>query len=71
MNAFWIFLGIAALSIPRIIKNILNYRKNIKENKIKELELQKQILELEIKTQESKIRLLEEESNSLDKSINE
>jgi len=59
----------AALSIP-IIAIILSHKQKTQINRIKELELQKEILELEIKKQESKILLLETENKNLDKIIN-
>ena len=58
-----------ALSIP-IIAIILSHKQKTQINRIKELELQKEILELEIKKQESKILLLETENKNLDKIIN-
>ena len=65
-----IFIPFVALSIP-IVAIILSYRQKTQRNKIRELELQKEILELEIKKQNSTILLLEAENNKLDKIINE
>lgn len=48
---------------------VLSYKKRTQMNKIKEMELQKEILKLEILKQESKIRLLEEENKNMDKVI--
>jgi hypothetical protein len=64
-----ILIPFVALSIP-IVAMTLSYRQKTQKNKIKELELQKEILELEIKKQNSKIRLLEEENKKYDKIIN-
>ena len=58
-----------ALSIP-IIAIILGHTHSSRKIKIKELELQKEILELEIRKQDSKIKLLEAESKNLDRVIN-
>ncbi|MDR1126661.1 MAG: hypothetical protein LBL06_00880 [Treponema sp.] len=67
------FMGIlvpfAALSIP-IVAITLSYKQKAQKNKIKELELQKEILELEIEKQDSKVKLLEEENKKYDKIIN-
>ena len=65
-----IFIPFVALSIP-IIAIILSHKQKSKGNKIRELELQKEILELEIKKQSSTILLLEAENKKLDKIINE
>lgn len=59
-----------ALSIP-IIVIILNHRRRTMDSRIKELELQKTILELEVKKQNGQIRLLEEENKKMDKVIYE
>jgi len=64
-----IFIPFVALSIP-IVAITLSYRQNTQKNKIRELELQKEILELEIKKQNSTILLLEAENKKLDKIIN-
>ncbi|MDR0557476.1 MAG: hypothetical protein LBG43_06370 [Treponema sp.] len=58
-----------ALSIP-ILAISLSYREKTQENKIKEMELQKEILELEIEKQRGDIKLLEEESKKYDAVIN-
>ena len=63
-------LSILGALVPILII-VLSFRvKRIKKDKIKELELQKEILELELKNQEVKIKLLEEENKKLDKIIN-
>ena len=62
-------IPLSALSIP-VIAMILSYKKKTQVSRIRELELQKDILELEIKKQDSKIKLLIEENKNLDKVIN-
>jgi hypothetical protein len=66
------FLGVlipfAALSIP-ILAITLSYTQKTQKNKIRELELQKEILELEIEKQNSTVKLLEEENKKYDKII--
>ena len=56
-----IFIPFVALSIP-IVAIALSYRHSGQKNKIKELQLQKEILELEIQKQNGSIKLLEEEN---------
>jgi hypothetical protein len=63
-----LFVPIVALSIP-IVAIALSYRQKAQKNKIKELELQKEILELEIEKQNGKVKLLQEESKKYDKII--
>ena len=65
-----ILIPFAALSIP-IMAISLSYRQKTQKNKIRELELQKEILELELKKQNGNIKLLEEENKKMDKIINE
>jgi hypothetical protein len=62
-------IPLSALSIP-IIAMLLSYKKKEQLNKIKEMELQKEILQLEIIKQDGRIKLLEEENINLDKIIN-
>jgi hypothetical protein len=73
MGQFIPLLGMAipllALSIP-IIAIVSSSKQKMQLNRIKELELKKEILELEVKSQNGKIRLLEEESRKLDREIN-
>ena len=69
MENFALLIPMLALSIP-IIAIVLKHKQNTQNNKIREMELQKEILELELEKQNSKIRLLEEESKNLDKIIN-
>ena len=63
-----LLIPICALSIP-IIAIILSFKQKTQNNKIRELELQKEILELEIKKQNASIKLLEEENKKLDKIV--
>ena len=65
-----ILIPLAVLSIP-ILAIVLSFRQSAQKNRIRELELQKEILELEEKMQDGKIRLLEEENKKYDKIINE
>jgi hypothetical protein len=65
-----VLIPFVALSIP-IVAITLSYRQKTQKNRIRELELQKEILGLEIKKQNSKIKLLEEENKKYDKIINE
>jgi hypothetical protein len=65
-----ILIPFVALSIP-IVAIILSHREKTQKNKIKELELQREILSLEIEKQNSKIKLLEKENKEYDKVINE
>ena len=69
LGSIAIFIPFVALSIP-IIGVILSHRQKARNDKLKELELKKEILELEIKKQDSKILLLEAENRKLDKEIN-
>ncbi|MCL2214904.1 MAG: hypothetical protein FWC06_06805 [Treponema sp.] len=63
-------LSIFGALVPILII-VLSFRvKRIKKIKIKELELQREILELELKNQEVKLKLLEEENKKLDEIIN-
>jgi len=68
------FIGIlipfAALSIP-IVAIVLSYKQKSNNTKIKELELQKEILQLEIEKQNGNIKLLEEENRKYDRIINQ
>ena len=70
MFEVWVLIPLFALSIP-ILAIILGHRNNQQKNKLKELELKKEILELEVKNQDSKIRLLEEENKKYDRIIND
>ncbi len=70
LNYLPLLIPIMALSIP-ITAIVLSHKRQTQNNKIKELKLQKEIIELEIKKQDSKIKLLEEENKKMDKIINE
>jgi hypothetical protein len=61
-----VFIPIIALSIP-IVAITLSHKRKTQEIKIKELELQKNILELEIEKQTGTIKLLEEENKKYDR----
>ena len=63
-----LFIPFIALSIP-ILAISLSYKKKTQGNKLKELELQKEILQLEIEKQNVKVKLLEKESAQYDKII--
>jgi hypothetical protein len=65
---FGILIPLMALSIP-ILAITLSYRHRDRDNRLKELKLQKEILELELKKQDGKIKLLEAENKNLDKII--
>ena len=64
-----VLIPIIALSIP-IVAITLSYKQKTQKNRIRELELQKEIFELEIEKQNSKAKLLEEENKKYDKIIN-
>ena len=59
-------IPLVALSIP-IVAIVLSYKQKAQNGKIKEMELQKEILELEIAKQNASIKLLEEENKKYDK----
>ena len=65
----WILIPLLALSIP-IVAVSLSYKQKTQKNKLRELELQKEILELEVKKQNGRILLLEEENKKYDRIIN-
>jgi hypothetical protein len=64
-----LLVPLMALSIP-IIAIVLSHRRKSQDSKIREMELQKEILELEVKRQDSKIKLLEAENKKYDNIIN-
>jgi hypothetical protein len=68
MNFIALLIPLAALSIP-IMAIVLSYKGKTQKNRLRELELQKEILELEFEKQNGKIRLLEEENKKYDKII--
>ena len=59
-----------AFAIP-IVAITLSHKGKTQKNRIRELELQKEILELELKKQNSNIKLLEEENKKYDNIINQ
>ncbi|MDR2595722.1 MAG: hypothetical protein LBC76_00225 [Treponema sp.] len=61
-----LLIPLAALSIP-ITAIILSHKRKTQTDKIREMELQKEILKLEIEKQNSTIELLEKENKKLDK----
>jgi len=61
-----LLVPLAALSIP-ITAIILSHKRRAQTDKIRELELQKEILKLEIEKQNSTIELLEKENKKLDR----
>jgi hypothetical protein len=65
-----ILIPFVALSIP-LVAITLSYKQKTQKNKLRELELQKELLELEIEKQNGKVKLLEEENKKYDKIINE
>ena len=69
MESIAILIPFVVLSIP-IVAIVLSFREKKQKNKLKEMELQKEILQLEIMNQNSKIKLLEEENKKLDNIIN-
>jgi len=68
MGHIGVLIPFFALSIP-IIAIILGYKQKTQKNKIREMELQKELLELEVEKQNGKIKLLEAENKNLDKII--
>ena len=65
-----ILVPLTALSIP-IVAIALSHKRKTQNNRIKELELQKEILALEVEKQNSMVKLLEAENKKLDKIIYE
>jgi hypothetical protein len=59
---------LVALSIP-IIAIVLSHNRKTQDTKLKEMELQKDILRLEIEKQNGMVKLLEEENKKYDKII--
>lgn len=70
MGFLALLIPIMTLSIP-IIAISLSHKRKIQDGKVKELELQKEILALEIQKQNGSIKLLEEENRKLDRLIDE
>ena len=63
-----LIIPIIILSIP-ILTIYLSYRQKSQKDRIRELELQKAILELENQKQNTKLKLLEMENKEYDKII--
>jgi len=61
-----LLVPLAALSIP-ITAIILSHRSKAQKDRIREMELKKEILTLEIEKQNSTIALLEKENKKLDR----
>jgi len=61
---------IGVFSIP-IMAIALAHKGKAQKGRIRELELQKEIMELEVRKQDGKIKLLEEENKKYDRIINE
>ena len=70
MGSIAVLIPFAVISIP-IIAIIFEHIQKSQKNKIKELEVRKEILKLEIDKQNGEIKLLEEENKKLDKIIYE
>ncbi|MDR2516429.1 MAG: hypothetical protein LBC88_03495 [Spirochaetaceae bacterium] len=70
MAQIGILIPFAALAIP-ILAIILSHKEKTQKNKIRELELQKEILALEVEKQNGTLKLLEEENKKYDKLIND
>jgi len=70
MGFIRMLVPIMALSIP-IIAIVLGHKQKSENNKLRQMELQKELLELEVKKQDGQIKLLEEENKKLDKIIYE
>ena len=69
MGFMGLMIPMLALSIP-IIAIVLSHKQKIQKDRIRELELQKEILELEIEKQNGRVKLLENENKELDRIIN-
>jgi len=63
-----LIITITAFSIP-LTAIVLSFKQKTQKNRIREMELQKEILMLEIEKQNSTIELLEKENKNLDKII--
>jgi len=61
---------ILALAIP-IVAIVLSHNRKTQDTRIKELELQKEILRLEVEKQNGMVKMLEEENKKYDKIIYE
>ena len=70
MGDISVLIPFAVLAIP-IVAIVLSHKRKTQGNRIKELKLQKEILELEVEKQNGRVRLLEEENKKYDKIIYE
>ena len=61
---------VGTFSIP-IVAIALSHKRKTQKDRIRELELQKEIMELELQKENTKIKLLEEENKKYDRIINE
>ena len=68
IGAIGTLIPLAALSIP-IVAIVLSHKRKTQDTRIRELELQKEILQLEVEKQNANIKLLEEENKKYDKLI--
>jgi len=68
MGFVGLLIPIMALSIP-IVAIVLSHKAKTQGTRVRELELQKEILELEVKKQDGRIKLLEEEGKKYDRVI--
>jgi cell division protein FtsB len=60
----------AALSIP-LVAIVLSHRQKAGSNRVREFELQKEILDMEIEKKKIELKILEEENRKYDNEINE
>jgi cell shape-determining protein MreC len=68
MGYLALLIPIMALGIP-FFAIYISHKQKTQKNKIREMELQKEILELEIEKQNSRVKLLEEENKKLDRDL--
>ena len=64
-----LIIPMMVLSIP-ILAITLTHRRKGQKDRLRELELKKEIMQLEIENMNSKTKLLEEENKKLDRLIN-
>ena len=70
MNIFQIIALIGTFSIAAVAMSFI-YRISKHKDRVKELELQKEIMELELQKENAKIKSLEEENKKYDRIIDE
>jgi uncharacterized protein YoxC len=68
MGYLSLLIPMMALSIP-ILAISLSFRQKGQKDRLRELELKKEIMQLEIESMNSKTRLLEQENKKLDRII--